>query len=797
MVKILKINQIYITVSLLFFICFVPLNSEEQNTSSYENNVKTIQINPSQNEEPSKKNNDEKENLISLNFENATLSSVVTYVTDQLNKNYVPNKSLDGIPVTLITHEPMPPEKIWNILLMLLEANGFTINDVEGLHRISPLQTVQTEPLPFYSSGKGMEPENLSDDDTIIRYVYFLKNLNSETAASILDSMLTPNSIKINKSLEACIITERSYYIKEAMKIVKMLDEGGSRQTLKLITLKNVDPDTIQKIFNEIIGQQEQQKGTIKFIGDENKQSAYFSSSAKMFSLPRKNALILMGREENLDKIIEFIYKYLDIPLEDARSRIHIKEIQYANAEKLKIILTNIIQPPRGQAAGKGLVGEYQFFEDVIIALESSQGAGEEIRGKGNRLIIACNEDDWIRLDKFIDKLDKPQPQIALEIMIVDVSINKDRQLSAELRTKIQENRDVGFKLGQGIWGQTFNLTDEKNLNSYLAEKDSTGAYKNQAGFPSFLTVKNGPDNQKNNIWALIKAKFNIDNSNIIAQPFLTVNNYQECILNDIINRRVKGRILQTPTYSGNTTESYEYLSATTKITITPYTNLNGIIDLKIDLSVEDFTTEAGIPEQKKSTRTLKTKTTMAMGEVLVLGGLTKNGMSEKEYKTPILGDIPILGNLFKSKEKSREERNLYIFIRPSIIKPQPDGGPDEYTQLKLDYAKYQILSVDSYYKEKDPIQRWFFKPENQKIKGKLEDAAKGIFRPIDDFTYGKEQPKLVDIKNDIYYRSSEEIEKLKKQENLINKRNELKKRLNNFDTADSRNNLKRRNTSF
>lgn len=724
---------------------------------------------------------DKKETEIYLNFENATLSSVVSYVTEQLKKSYVPNKDLDGIQVSLSTQKPLTPERTWNILLTLLDVNGFTITEVNNLYRIVPNQQSQMEPLPVYSSGKGIEPKDLPDNDTTIRYVYFLKNLNVETAANILDSMLDPNSTKINKDLEALIITEKSYNIKSSMKIVKILDEGGSKQTLKLVPLKHIDPETITKIFSEIIPGQEQPKGNIRFIADINKQqSAYFSPNTKIFPLARKNVLILMGREENLNKIIEFIHKYLDVPLGDAKSRIHIKEIQYANAEKLKPILENIIRPPGGQAAGKVLVGEYKFFEDVIITAESSQGAGEEVRGKGNRLIVACNQDDWVRIDKFINKLDKPQPQIALEVMIVDIGINQQKSLEAELRTKVRENKELGFELGKGIWGQTFNLTAEENLNTYLADKGSTNEYINQVGFPSFLTAKNGTAD-KNDIWAIIKTKLNIDNSNIIAQPFLVVNNYQTCNLNDTVSKRVTGRILQTQNYSGDPTIETVDFEAKTIIDITPYINLNGTVDLKIDITVDDF---VGTSREDTTNRHLITRSTMKMGEVLVLGGLTRSSLIETEKKTPIFGDIPIVGNLFKSKSRTRDEKNLYIFIRPSVIKPQIDGGPDEYTQLKLDYAKYQILNVDTYYKEKDPIQRWFFRPTNQKIKAKLADAAKGVFRPIDNYTYGKNQPKSVNIQQDPYYRSSEEIEK---------QRQKLKKRETKIQSPDIRNYLKRR----
>jgi type II secretory pathway component GspD/PulD (secretin) len=205
-------------------------------------------------------------------------------------------------------------------------------------------------------------------------------------------------------------------------------------------------------------------------------------------------------------------------------------------------------------------------------------------------------------------------------------------------------------------------------------------------------------------------------------------------------------------------------VNAATVVEITPKMNLMGVVDLDINITDDNFINPA---KGSKNNRILKTKASMLSGEVLVLGGLTSRTDIETTYKTPILGDIPIIGSIFfKNKSKERQETNLYIFIRPSIINPRFEGASDEYTQLKLDYAKYQLLKNDSFLKEKDPIQRWFFKPQDQSIKQKLSDVKKGVIRPLDDFVFAKSMPRMVNIKADSYFRVSESIaqyeEKLK-----------------------------------
>jgi len=98
---------------------------------------------------------------------------------------------------------------------------------------------------------------------------------------------------------------------------------------------------------------------------------------------------------------------------------------------------------------------------------------------------------------------------------------------------------------------------------------------------------------------------------------------------------------------------------------------------------------------------------------------------------------------LFRNKTKDTRKTNLYIFIRPSIIKPRFEGGPDEYTKLKLDYAKYQIMNVEELRRTKDPIQRWFFKPEGQSIRQTLKDLRKGFIYLFSSARYSHIVPKI------------------------------------------------------
>jgi general secretion pathway protein D len=702
---------------------------------------------------------------IYLNFDNASLGSIVNYIGEQKKINVVPHKDLAAANVTMSTRKGLTLNRAWNVVLTLLEMNGFSMVKVGNVYRVVSNKENRYEPLPVYSSGTGTEPEDLPQSDMVVRYIYLFKNIKAELAKDILGSMLDKEGILISSDLNACIIKEKCFNIKAAMKIVKQLDMGGLSEQIKIIQLKNANADTVAALFQEITGAA---AGTdsrvIRFADkDSKKERAYFSSATKIFSEPIQNRLILLGTQNNLNKITDFIYKYIDVPIGGAESRLHIKEIRYAKAEDLKPILDEIIKAPKGQGSDKSvLVGEFKFFEDVVIAAEKATGTDDtsSTRGGGNRLVISCNRDEWKRLEQLIAKLDKPQPQVALEVMIINVDSDQAKQLGSQMYQLF------GHRPGMGLYE-----FEARNLSSAVVKKEGVNVeapnyiqlaqsdYEGN-GHPTFVTLGKAATQTSDyeNIWSIIKAVISSTNSNVIAQPFLVSNNNQPCRVEVATTYRMDGEL---DSRKGENSKLKKVdVNASTIVEITPKMNLVGTVDLDIKVTADEFI-DTDPTVGSKTNRLLKTKASMLAGEVLVLGGLTKHKDVESTWKTPILGDIPIIGSIFfKNKQKTQKQETLYIFIRPSIIKPRFEGAADEYTQLKLDYAKYQLLKNDTFLKDKDPIQRWFFRPPDQSIKQKLTDVSNGVIRPLDDFVFAKSMPRMVNIKADSYYKVSEELAK-------------------------------------
>ncbi|MBL4587971.1 hypothetical protein JKY79_01360 [Candidatus Babeliales bacterium] len=687
---------------------------------------------------------------INLNLGEVSLASLVLYITKRTNLSIIPEKNLEQIKVSLRTEEPYTLEQALALLHTLLDKHGYSMIEVAGIQRIVPRMGAQQQPLPFYSSADGVEPEDLPDTDALIRYMYYLKNIKAIMARDILVNVLGDNTVEMKQDLDVIIMTQKSNSIKFGMKLIKELDQGGLRQAIKMIKLQHTDPEIIVRLFDEIIGRKQEQESIRFAAAAGKKESAYFSPNTKIIADSERFYLILMGQEHDIDRIIEFV-KIFDRPDEADDSRLWTINLKYMEADRARALIERAIRLPQGTTDKQSLTS-FKFFEDVVIAAETPKSGNQANYGSGNRLIIACNKEARPALKKLIDSIDKKYPQVAIEIMIVDVTQSLAKELSVQLRNKTADliNTGIDFHSAQAA----DSIITGENLRSNLASVIKTDAVPLTPQGAVFTIGDPGSSFENGNIWMYIRSLLNEKQTNILSQPFLIVNNREPCNIQSNELRRVDGDIVGATGIRGNLAKVD--LEANTTINIVPRINADGVIDLTIDINLVDFLADSGTNSQpSRQVRRLNTRASMAEGQVLVLGGLNRTQQDQHFWHTPGFEKIPIFGNLFKGRQRTHTKRNLFIFIRPSIIKPRDEGTPDDYTQMKIDYAKYQVLNVDAYSGSKDPIQRWFFKPRNQDVKQRLKDVRAGIFRPIDDFKEGKVQPAEVNIKKDPYFQDS------------------------------------------
>lgn len=693
---------------------------EEEKPISMVSGFKKTQKTPAQLPpiEPSDKKPD-----IYLNFENTTLTSVVSYMAELRNINLLPDKTLSDIKVSLTIREPLTIDGAWKIFLTLLEVSGFSIVEVDGLHKVMPKDKKLTEALPSYIN---VPYTTLPESDLTIRYVMFLQNLHVESVKDLLDSLLSDKHTLFPYTQANCfIITDRCYNIKSAMKIIQELDTMGQPETVVVMRLKRTNASDVKGLLDGLMKKNDNNPLARLFAKSSDTSTDYFPAGTKIVAEDRTNSLILMGSPDPIKKIENFIVEYIDVELKTAESPLHIYELQYADATQIAEILKEVTaapeQGPGQQAAKYGAVrGGVKYFKSLKFQVDK----------EANRLIISCTDkNDWGMLKGIIKDLDKPQPQVAIETMFVSITASDLDQMGGSMRNPSPNT------LGGKINFQSANLANADLSESQNGSDPTTllgNMLKQLIPSAGSTLLSFG---KKTNIWAVFEMLRTRTNATVLSQPFITVANK----VTGKITVGEERNVLLQDTGSGGI-KGYGPINADTSVEIEPQINTDGVVRLKINVSISEFLNAI---VSDKSTKHINTNVTMADGQVLVLGGFIQTKVGESISRTPLLSNIPLLGWFFKNQQRTVSRTYIFIFMAPTIVKPRTIPGVELYTKMKMHSATNNIENSISTIKSSDPLFNWFFDPKKESYSHKVIDFANARY-----------QPTTVDIKHDPYYRN-------------------------------------------
>ncbi|MBA3954212.1 hypothetical protein H0X48_02755 [Candidatus Dependentiae bacterium] len=537
------------------------------------------------------------------------------------------------------------------------------------------------------------------------------------------------------------------------MHIITELDATGFKETIEVLPLYNLPARDVKNVFETLrkaagegdtappvaSARQDLQAGSI----------SYFAADTKLVTDERTNSLILMGRETAVMRLSEFIQEYIDTPAESGNSILHSYDLQYLDAPSFAKILQDIVtSQAASQSQTAANTGPYQFFKGVQIAAEQPQQLVNEertpelvleqaqgiesitgIQGRtlvgGNRLIIAALQEDWLRIKKLIEQLDKPQLQVILEMLLVDVTFDQEELIAGTIRNPL----DIPFDQETGN-GANFLASHISPANSVLGipaqassppptlttvpptfslARDLLG-FPGDATTPSVISVVNDKigstlisfnDPQTPGIAALLQLFNRSTQTKILSNPYLVTLNNQKGVLEIVEERRVVGDSFLSR--SGFTLPQLN-LPAAIKLVALPRLSSDERLALEIGIQVDQFVSAS---DPTRITRLLKTKVSLATGQVVALGGLIRSDILDTTTSTPLLSRIPILGAFFQRRNKLKTQRNLTLFIAPIIIRPRNDVLSAMYTKSKINHLEQQ--SSSDYLNRRDPITRLFF----------------------------------------------------------------------------------------
>ena len=690
----------------------------------------------------------EAEQTFMFHYDNEDLVNVINELAAEKEVNVILPQGPNAINAKLTLHvdKKLSIEQAWELLLTILDVAGFTVVPKNGfLMIVKNSAAISREPLPTYI---GTKPEQLPDNDQRIRYLYYLANIqvsgepDSEINAVLKDLLPADALFKFDKPTNALIIVAKANIIRNAVAIIKELDQPGFQEKMVTIDLHHSSARIVADLFNNNILKAANDINRYRLDTRKQSEVPYFSTFTKIIPEERTNSLIVLGRSQAVTRIQNFIKEYIDVELESGKSILHVYKLQYLDAETFGPVLTKIVESSRVggseqvRAAGKEVGGTERFFDEVIIKTDTPSEGEERGYYGGNKLVIAARNDDWLQIKKLIEELDTPQPQVFMEVLIADLTIDDTRLLGAMVRNpeKIPILNQMQFQSAQLSPGVvTDDATNPTTVATDLLRKafDSNGNSTEDSPTSTIATfasagstVASFNDND-GKTWGILEILDLFTHSKILSHPHIIATNNKKAEINIGEERYLRDEV--SGSLGGTTVRKFKAIKAELKIEITPRISADNTVNLQVLVKINDFITGS----DAQTIRKVETNANILSGSIFALGGLVSLASNQSANQTPVLGKVPLLGWLFKRRQGKAVKNNLTIFISPTIIQPRLREGVSKFTKDYIGITKNLFKENQLFGSLKDPISRWFFRPYTE-----VEEV-------IDEFT-GKEDLRTV-----------------------------------------------------
>lgn len=573
----------------------------------------------------------EESRYVTIDFDNVDVHIFIKFISELTGKNFVIDKGVRG-KVTIISPRKISVSEAYKVFESVLEVHGYAAIPAGDIIKIVLSRDARAKNIETR-----LKTEAISSEDRVVTQIISLNYADPDELKKVLSPLISKSSVVLSYSPTGMlVVTDVLSNIKRLLKIVKALDIEGIGEQISVIPLKYASSQDITKSLSLIFQKSaRKQKGTlappIKIVADE-----------------RTNTVITLASENDTSRIRQLI-KLLDKEIPKGEEKVRVYRLQNADAEELTKVLMNL--PSKDSKTSPRVKGKAPLLsKDIQVVPDKAT----------NTLIITASRDDYSVLEGVIQKLDIPRPMVYIEALIMEVNVDKGFSLGVEWQGGEYVSSDGRTKVYGGGFsggGQYPNITGVATKG--LPVGFSLGVFGEAIKIGDVLFPSLG---------AIFQAYQKDQDVHILSTPqILTLDNEEAEIY---VGQNIAYQTKQETSQTDRDYSSYEYKDVGVTLKITPQISQERFVRLKIFQEVTKLVTEAGQQSDRPTTLKRTTKTTVSIKDknTIVIGGLIGDDVTNTEYKVPCIGDIPFLGWLFKYQSKSREKRNLFIFITPHII---------------------------------------------------------------------------------------------------------------------------------
>jgi general secretion pathway protein D len=654
-------------------------------------------------------------------FDKVEIEKLVQTVADVTCKTFILPENIRG-KISIIGPEngkvEVNADQFYAAFLAALDSNSLSVYQHGKFMKIVDKQRAKQFPIPTITDQD--EPYTLNEQ--MVTRVFKVKNVEIEQLRGVLQQLVTPSGDTIPFQPDTIIINDLGSNMHRLEKVVAQLDSRSAADEIRIIQVQYATAqeiaDKVQKLFESKSNKPGQRPGVVMAPPPPPGQSAAPAAAgapggdggggaatlSQIIPDERTNKLIVIASPAGFERIMALV-REIDVPI-SGEGRINVYYLENANAEDVASTLQTLAQgtanrakgapPPPGGAAKAPGAAEL-FAGEVKVSADKAT----------NSLVIIASQNDYRSLVRVVEKLDIRRRQVFVEAVIMEVNLDR--------------NSDLGINLHAGL-----PVTDGSGATMplFFGTKYSSGAglppslnITNLLGLGGFLAGLQGPTIPNLTIAGVQIPAFGIvinamqrsSDVNVLSTPHILTTDNEEAEIT--VGQNVPfqsgfstgglgglgglaglagqqgagalgglgglggmmGGLGGLGGLGGQAFGSIQRQNVDLKLTVKPQINESDYVRLVINEQIEEIASQDAVLGPTTSKRTAKTTVVAKDQETVVIGGIMQDRIVESVSKTPLLGDIPLLGNLFRQQTRRKVKTNLLLFLTPYIIRESSD----------------------------------------------------------------------------------------------------------------------------
>ncbi|HEX9190881.1 MAG TPA: type II secretion system secretin GspD, partial [Candidatus Deferrimicrobiaceae bacterium] len=631
--------------------------------------------------------------FISMDFTDVEIPVLVKFMSEQTKKNFIFDERVQG-KITIISPRKITVEEAYEVFLSVLQVKGFTVIEQGNTLKIVPAREAKQETIPT-----GSAKEDPAPAEFITRLIP-LQHVDTQEVLTLLTPIVSKDGLlsQFSSSNTLLMIDSRAN-IDRVIRILSELDVEGVPPSLEVMPLKYAAVQEIAKTLDAIY---QETPGTTPGARPRSLRLAKTRGTPLRF-LPdlRTNTLIVLAPAETLKNVVDLVQK-LDVPgPASAGGKINVYYLENADAEDLGKVLASLAADRKAEItrAGQPVVpgAAQQPTVKTVISAELEGGVRITPDKATNSLVIVASLNDYETLVQVIKRLDIRRRQVYVEAVFMEVNLDNSKDLGVEWRGAAEVG-NTGAILGGTNWGFQGGVTDLIGAIATGNPLVLAGQGLIAGGFGGSVTLPDGTKIPA--VAAVLRAAQTLGNINILSAPhLLTVDNKEAEI---IVAENVPFITSQSrdQTNLANVINTVERKDVGIILRLTPHIHESEYVLLDIYQEASALkeaslllSTTIGPTTTKRSTRT---NALVKNGDSVLLGGLMQEQVNVSQNKVPILGDIPLLGRLFRFDSIQKKKTNLLIMLTPHIIREPSDMVGRTLEKADRLQKEYEKMKVDA-----------------------------------------------------------------------------------------------------